>query len=354
MDFEFLARQSDENITSNSLVCLTLIHNEVNILPDFFDHYRSLGNVNFIIVDDHSTDGSTKYLSKQPDVTLFQPKGGSTYAEHKRVWRRDLMNHYCDDKWCLVPDADEHFVYLDMENKNIHSLIEELEKEGVETILTAMLDMYADKPLNEHLFEGGKLRNSFPYFDDQSSAYMSYRLQKVPRRYLKKYPTPELFFCGGMRERIFYSDFEKMLPIQKWFMRNFMHLGRSLEPSISEKIANSLSKLAIKNLAKADAYNNTKLGLIKWRRGARFSGGAHSVNQKFKVSKKRAAFLHYKFTKGVGGLEYVVERGQHAGGSALYKQILEQPELLEELPVFANSKKYKNSSSLAAILSFDS
>jgi len=350
MVFKYLVRKSDERITSSSLICLTLVHNELNILPDFFEHYRSLGKVSFIIVDDHSNDGSTEYLLKQPDVTVFQPKEGSKYSEHKRIWRRDLMNHYAAGKWCLVPDADEHFVYLGMEQKNIHSFIDALEEEGVETILTAMLDMYADKPINEHMYEGGGLAKSFPYFDDQSRDYMSYRLQKVPRRYLKNYPTPQMFFCGGMRERVFYSDFKNMLALQKWIMQKFMHLGRSLEPSWKNKLENSFAKIAIKNLAKADAYNNTKLGLIKWREGARFSGGAHSVNQEFRISKSRAAFLHYKFTKGVGGLNYIAERGQHAGGSALYKQILDQPELLEQSPVFENSKMYEDSDSLKALL----
>ncbi|MFK7903346.1 MAG: hypothetical protein AB8B49_10955, partial [Nitratireductor sp.] len=206
------------------------------------------------------------------------------------------------------------------------------------------------KPLSEHHYNGGGLRSAFEYFDGQSNDFMSYRLQKVPRRYLANYPTPKLFFCGGMRERIFYSDFKNMRPIQKWFMRRFMHLGRNLEPNFIERLQNSIAKLAIKNLAKADAYNNTKLGLIKWEKGARFSGGAHSLNKELKVSKTRTAFLHYKFTKGVEGLDYIAKRGQHAGGAALYKQILEQPDLLKKSPLFENSVKYESSQSLKDLL----
>ncbi|MFK7903364.1 MAG: glycosyltransferase family 2 protein, partial [Nitratireductor sp.] len=191
MKFDFLECVSGEKIKQNSVFCITLAHNEMNILPDFLAHYRSMGNISFLIVDDHSTDGSLEYLKEQPDVTVFSPVEGSTYSEHKRIWRRDLMNHYCHQEWCLMPDVDEHFVHLGMEERNIHALIEDLEEEGAQTVLTGMLDMYADKPLSEHHYNGGGLRSAFEYFDGQSNDFMSYRLQKVPRRYLANYPTPK-------------------------------------------------------------------------------------------------------------------------------------------------------------------
>lgn len=346
---EYLKLVGKEKISQNSILCVTLLHNEIKILSDYLEHYRALGNISFIVVDDNSNDGSLQYLLKQPDVTLYQPKDGSTFGKHKRFWRRDVMDYYCDGSWCLVPDTDEHFVFLGMEDKTIQKLTEELDAEGAETILTAMLDMYADKPLSEHVYDGGGLREAFPYFDNQSEQ-MSYRLQRVTHKAVKKYPTPKMYFRGGMRERIFYFDFDGLNFIQKWFMRKFMHLNRSLEPNLLERIENIMAKMVIKNRIKANAYNITKLGLIKWRAGAEFSGGAHSATQVFKLSKRKCAFLHYKFTDGVDGLNYVVERGQHAGSGFLYKQILEQSDLLEQSPVYEDSSKYENSLSLGNIL----
>ena len=118
---------SDVRITTDSILCVALCHNESNILQDFLEHYRTLGKVSFLIVDDRSTDGSREILLGQSDVTLFEPVDGSTYQEHKRYWRQQLLDYYGQDRWCLVPDIDEHFVYLGMESKPLSSLINDIE-----------------------------------------------------------------------------------------------------------------------------------------------------------------------------------------------------------------------------------
>jgi hypothetical protein len=152
---QYLDLASEEKFDGAAMPCVALCHNERNILKDFLEHYRSLAKIAFLIVDDRSTDGSREFLLQQPDVTLFQPIPGSTYREHKRYWRQELLDAYSDGKWCLAPDIDEHFVYLGMENKPLPDLITEIEREGAEAMCAFMLDMYADKPLADHVYSGG-------------------------------------------------------------------------------------------------------------------------------------------------------------------------------------------------------
>ncbi|WP_353474958.1 glycosyltransferase family 2 protein [Salipiger sp. H15] len=45
----------------------SIFRDEMYFAPAFFDHYRSIGVTQFIIVDDGSTDGTTDYLDAQPD-----------------------------------------------------------------------------------------------------------------------------------------------------------------------------------------------------------------------------------------------------------------------------------------------
>ena len=41
----------------DGISCLALAHNEDNIIVQFLNHYRAMGVRNFIIIDDHSTEG---------------------------------------------------------------------------------------------------------------------------------------------------------------------------------------------------------------------------------------------------------------------------------------------------------
>ena len=115
--------------------CLVLTHNEGAVLVDFFRHYRAIGRMNFLVVDDRSDDGTFDFLMNQPDATIFRPKEGSNYAQHKREWRAILLDHFADDRWAIVPDVDEHLIWHDFETRSLHALLNDLESEGAEGAL---------------------------------------------------------------------------------------------------------------------------------------------------------------------------------------------------------------------------
>ena len=62
----------------SGLPLVALAHNEANLIQPFLAHYRALGPTHFIIVDDHSTDGTRAMLEGQPAVTLLRPVPGTT------------------------------------------------------------------------------------------------------------------------------------------------------------------------------------------------------------------------------------------------------------------------------------
>jgi len=82
----------------------------------------------------------------------------------------------------------------------------------------------------------------------------------------------------------------------------------------------------------------------------RFSGGSHAVSAKLKLSEHSGALLHYKFTRGIRGLEYIAQRGQHAGSSVHYRTMLKYEKLLEKSPVTDISRTYSDSLSLNGLL----
>jgi len=345
-NLNFLSRIGPENAVLGSVPCVALVHNEMNILSDFLEHYRSLGIISFLIVDDHSDDGSRDYLLEQNDVTLFSPRKGSTYTKHKRVWRSELLDSYAANLWCLAPDIDEHFVYGNIENKSLANLIEELEFEGAEAFHATMVDMYADKPLSEHKYAGGGLARSFPLFDDARG----YRMLPAPKRFRRQYPTPFLMVFGGMRERLFIGTGNQPTRLQRYLLDRFAGMEGPINPGPKRRAGALLTRRMTRNLFSHEPFTCTKLPLLKWRKGMGFSGGSHAVSAPLKLSSHSGALLHYKFTRGVTGLNYIAERGQHAGGAIHYRRILEQRELLNLSPVSTYTTCFTDSASLGLLV----
>jgi hypothetical protein len=345
MEFEHLVHVSGPGPDSRHIPCIALTHKEMTILPEFLDHYRRLGPVQFAIVDDRSDDGSRDYLESQPDVTLFAPKPGSTYAEHKRPWRRELLDLFAPGRWCLVPDIDEHLVYPGYDTRGLAALIADLDSEGAEALHCIMLDMYADRPLEDHRYAGGGLLADFPMTDGPES----YALLPAPARYRRKYPAPVLLVYGGMRARLFFSRVEPS-PVQAALLSRFAGLDGPFNPGMARLAAAQATRRACRALIGADPFTATKLTLLKWRRGLGFSGGSHSVTQPLRVSERAGALLHYKFTKGLGGLKYLADRGQHAGGGRYYKRMLEDRDVLASSPCYTGTREVIGSVSLGWVL----
>jgi len=320
-------------MAADSIPCLALAHDEANIIGEFLDHYRALGPVSFIIVDDHSTDGTRAFLEAQPDVTIYQPKPGSTYSRDKRAWRSEILDACADGRWCLVPDIDEHLVYKGMKNTPLPTLIAELE---------------ADKPLAEHVFKGGSLREAFPLFDRLEE--QNYRFLMHPSRFLEKYPTPTRFVTGGMVERLFSDPTNKPpSPLARYFLMRCADLTTLHNLARSGRMMNRLARILLKRHLPPLHLDLAKLALIRWRRGMQFSGGPHATNRPLRLSEKRGVMLHYRFTRGAEGIRYLARRGQHAKDGAYYQRFL-QGKTLCMSPAGTVTSRYVDETSLGDLL----
>jgi glycosyltransferase involved in cell wall biosynthesis len=343
---EHLVCEKHGSVDSTGMFCVALSHNEAHILLQFLEHHRSIGIKNFIVVNDNSTDETAEILDKQTDVTVYKPKIGSSYKRDKIAWRCDLLDLIADQNWVLLPDIDEHFIYPNMDRCDVDCFADQIESEGAEALFTIMVDMYADKPLKEHNFDSGNLIEAFPYFDNPSDPQSGYRLLPPAKRFLKNFPTPPVCAYGGVRDRIFISKKYSFSFIHNWALHKFAHIRSSLTPKFFQKLTNSLTRRITKKHFGPEPFSMTKLGLVKWQKGMRFSGGPHAVSKKLILSQATGAFLHYKFTKGIEGIEYVAKRGQHDGDSVLYKRILNQLDLFDQSPLCEKSLRFTGAESL--------
>ncbi|KMK66347.1 glycosyltransferase family 2 protein [Puniceibacterium sp. IMCC21224] len=346
---QLLEPMSAERLAPGAVPVVVLLHNELNILPEFLAHYRQICDPAFLIVDDHSTDGSTEYLTDQPDVTVFRPRSGSTFGAHKAEWRGELLDHYGTGKWCLVPDLDEHFLWAGMEHQTLADYIAAVEAEGARAVATLMLDMYADAPLSAHMHPAESdilLRERFPLFDGPAPFPDGY-FRRPPSARRRAFPTPQISFSGGVRNRLFHFHPEQITALQLWAAR-FLGLDGPVTPGLADLPGLWIARRLLRGMLKG-SLNTTKLGLIRWQKGLRFNGGAHKLSGVVPLSESIAVFLHYPFTRGRAGVEYIAARGQHAEGARAYKSLLEG-EGLDHSPVCATTRRYDGVASLAGLI----
>jgi hypothetical protein len=319
---------------------VVLVHNEVNILADFMAHYRRMGPVQFLVIEDGSDDGSRGFLEAQPDVSIFTPKPGSTYEQHKRAWRSETLDLFGTGRWCLVPDADEHLVWRGAETRPFERLIGDLEAEGAEGLAATMVDMYADRPIADHVGGGGRLLHDFPLFDDPLLDPLAYRLQLSKPGFHRKFGTPDMIATGGMRDRVFFAPSASHNMLGRVLLRNSIRKSRTPRGRVyfRERVIATLTQPR----RGTPPLNLTKLPLLRWPRGAKFNGGTHHLSRRLPLSCEHGVLMHFAITRGMDGIRYIAERGQHAKQGTYYRAM---SDLGHVNPVYHGTSRYRDSES---------
>ncbi|MBH0236333.1 glycosyltransferase family 2 protein [Methylobrevis albus] len=186
------------------VVVVCQLRNEMPMLPAFFRHYRKIGVERFVMIDNGSSDGSTEWLSAQPDTELFRSASPFRRAEAGNAWTNPLIARPAyADTLCLRVDADEHLVYPHVETRPVAALWDYMQGEGAEVLAGHMLDMLpetlahvaapeADFTERARFFEPPP-----PPMPVVTCPYFSYR--GGPRTRLLGIPSDHLTKCSGLR-----------------------------------------------------------------------------------------------------------------------------------------------------------
>lgn len=135
------------------IVGIVVVRNELSRLPPLLAHYRWLGVTRFAIVDDKSTDGTSDFLLKQPDVDVFQSSKNYSEAERGNRWFQQMPRFYGRGRWYLLVDSDEYLVYDGMEDHRLPELARWLNGQGKKRLLAPMIDLYPQGDINEVSFD---------------------------------------------------------------------------------------------------------------------------------------------------------------------------------------------------------
>jgi hypothetical protein len=286
--------------TRGEILAFSKCRNERLRLPAFLSHYRGLGVNRFFIVDNDSSDGTTEYLTGQPDVHLFRTANRFSEARGGIDWLNALLREFGVGSWCVSADIDELLVYPGSERTSLHTLTAYLDRHGYEALACLLLDLYPAGPLKECPYKAGDdLPAAAPYFD--AGPY-----EKLPVDLC-----PEVLIRGGMRQRVFYPEFRTR------------GLGAKLYEVMHGRAARRVPFLRDVPWLRARRRRTppvlTKVPLIRWDGTSRYLS-PHWVSRKI-VAPDTGALLHFKFLADfhVRALQETA-RGEHYDGASEYQR----------------------------------
>lgn len=211
-----LRKVSPGRITTapDAILAFVTLRNELPRLPFFLRYYRNLGVDHFFVVDNGSDDGSREFLEAQDDVFLWSTDASYRKSRFGVDWVNWLRRRHAHDRWTLTVDPDEFFVYPFCDTRPLGALTDWLDRAGVRSFGSLMLDMYPRSEITEaHVREGQNPLEVACWFD--------------PGNYVQEiHPTyRHLWIQGGPRARAFFPDNPEKapalnkIPLVKWHRR---------------------------------------------------------------------------------------------------------------------------------------
>ncbi len=256
------------SILRKRLVVISVVRNEMIMLPHFLEHYRGLGAECFVFVDNCSDDGTREYLFQQPDVVLYSSDTEYRCSHYGVAWQQAVLGAHCLGKWALLADADELLVFEGCENRSLYDLLDDLEFEGVNAAMTLMVDMYPFGDLDAANFGERPPFEAAPWFDRK--------------------------------------------PFIKW------SAGRGMFSNASGYLSALRHRLCAN--VQPNSFTAQKYALLRYQPWVRFSEGLHDASN-LKVSAKPIWFAHFKYHAGFKAkVKAEVERSQHFNGAAEYRR----------------------------------
>ena len=182
---------------SGQVICICIFRNFGDFFQKWIIHYKNIGITKFVLINCgkiEEFDELKKYInSLNVDVDFWRWSGVFSCNKECAIKQR-IIDFYGINKWYLLVDSDELFIFPGFLKKNIRDYIVELEQKQVLLTKSLMIDIY---PKGNVLLK--KDLDEWKYIDKSGYCRESKR-NKIPR------------FYGGMRTRVFgiKSSIQKM------------------------------------------------------------------------------------------------------------------------------------------------
>ena len=183
---------------ADEVLLITIVRNGARHLPGFLDHHFRLGVRHVVLLDNASTDDTVAIARRHPNVTVLSTS--VPYAPYENVMKRYLARRFSRGRWNLCVDIDERFDYPESAVLPLPALVRYLDRRGYQGMVAYMLDMFADRPMDEaSVGEGQDLRRLFPMYDISAINRRRYRFDPPANPAIEEYH-------GGIRLKLFGTN----------------------------------------------------------------------------------------------------------------------------------------------------
>ncbi|TKW66533.1 MAG: glycosyltransferase family 2 protein [Paracoccus denitrificans] len=208
-----------DKVQPDTILCFVTLRNELIRLPFFLDYYRQLGIGHFLIVDNGSNDGGLEYLTRQPDVSVWQATGSYKASRFGMDWINWLLFRHGVGHWCLTVDPDEFLVYPHCDSRPLQALTHWMNASGIKSLSAMLLDVYPKGRIGDHPYHSGQNPLEIACWFDPAN-YMIHKNGQYGN----------LWIQGGPRARSFFARDPELapalnkIPLVKW-QRHYAYIS---------------------------------------------------------------------------------------------------------------------------------
>ena len=179
----------------DELLVITVVRNGQLYVRSFMEHYRALGAVHCVFLDNGSADDTVDALCSFPNTTVLQTD--APYRKFENTLKRYLAERFSGGRWNLCADIDELFDYPFSDRLSLQHFLRYLNAHGFTAVVTQMLDMFSEESLADvRSTPDDRLWEKFTHYDVSAMDRPPYEWVDRPRDDIRMH-------WGGIRRRVF-------------------------------------------------------------------------------------------------------------------------------------------------------
>ncbi|MCL2878859.1 MAG: glycosyltransferase family 2 protein [Treponema sp.] len=180
----------------NEPILLCAVKNDLERVILQVNYHKKIGVRHFAYIDNNSNDGTFEWLKNQNDITLFSVDEIFSTCR-KESWRKQAIDILGYNKWYLIIDSDEYFMYPGIETININKYVDFLEKKKIKSAFAPLIDMYSKNKLFSEYDTKSTMFETYCYFDTNTYELTNHFTMNI----VKCGPRTRIFSSANYRER---------------------------------------------------------------------------------------------------------------------------------------------------------
>ena len=148
---QLVANINKNEISDTDVMLVTVFKDADNFIEHFIQHYKNIGVSKFVFINNGSADKSITLLEQvannDPTLSIDIWTTNEEFNGIKSMgWKQQVMSYYGLNRWWLLVDIDELFVFSE---NNICNLAKQLKDEKKSLMGAIMIDMYPKQNIKQ-------------------------------------------------------------------------------------------------------------------------------------------------------------------------------------------------------------